>query len=120
MSLTVLVVDDYREVRELVSELFREQGCRVLEATNGHEAVEIVRTERVDLILMDLDMPVMDGYIAAWLITSDQRTRDIPLVAFSSDCSDKRKRRALEAGFIECLPKPVGITEIEKLLHLIK
>jgi CheY-like chemotaxis protein len=120
MSLTVLVVDDYREVRKLVAELFREKGCRVLEATNGHEAVELSRRRSVDLILMDLDMPVMDGFIAARLITSDPSTRDIPVVAFSGNCSDERRRRALEAGCIECLPKPVGITEIEKLLDLIK
>jgi len=113
---TVLVVDDYADTRELVRMLLELKGCRVVEAANGQEAVNIVATMIPSFILMDLEMPVLNGFEATREILSRQETRGIPIIAFSANCSGDRRGRAFAAGCLECYEKPVEFTLIDELI----
>lgn len=113
---TVLVVDDYADTREIVRILLEMKGCRVLEAANGQEAVNIATSTALSFVLMDLEMPVLNGFEATRAILALQKTRDIPIIAFSANCNQERRQRALDAGCKECIPKPVDFTRINELL----
>lgn len=115
---TVLVADDYEDGRMILKRLLEMEGCRVLEAADGSEAVELAtrHSSELDLILMDLTMPVLDGYEATRRILAGDETRDIPVVALSALCEQDTKSKALEAGCSDCLPKPLDFEAIEELL----
>ncbi|MDB5945492.1 MAG: arcB 7, partial [Ramlibacter sp.] len=103
----VLVVDDGAENRELLSLVLAEQGLWVEEADNGQVAVDRVAAGGFDLILMDMNMPVMDGYTAVRLLRSKGVTT--PIVAFSANAMKGYEEEVLAAGCNGCLTKPVDI-----------
>lgn len=74
-------------------------------------------SSEIDLILMDLTMPGMDGYEAVRRILAGERTRHIPVVALSALCEKDTKDKAIEAGCIDCLPKPLDFKPVEELLQ---
>jgi CheY-like chemotaxis protein len=113
---TVLVVDDYADTREFIRTLLEIKGCRVLEATNGQEAVDIASQTQLSFILMDLEMPVLNGFEATREILSRPSTKDIPIIAFSANCSGDRRDRASAAGCLECYQKPVEFSLIDELI----
>jgi CheY-like chemotaxis protein len=101
----ILVVDDNAEYRELLAWILDRYGFETISAKSGREAVELAVKCRPALVLMDLNMPGMDGYEAARAIHADPHTRGIPIVAVSADCADF-ERSASKAGFIAVLEKP--------------
>jgi two-component system cell cycle response regulator DivK len=113
---TVLIVDDSDDIRELVGMQLRMKGCQVVEAANGKEAVEIAPRVRPDLILMDLSMPVLDGYEATRQIRSQPTLNSVPIVAVSAYCDAHNRHKAIEAGCVECVCKPVDFGMIDGLL----
>jgi CheY-like chemotaxis protein len=114
----VLLVEDTEDLRVMIGMLLRRKNVEVLEARNGQEAIEVARSEKPDLILMDLSMPVLDGFQATKIIKSEESTRTIPVIALSAHCYEPTQHvRALQAGCIECLGKPV---EWEKLWMILK
>ena len=112
----VLIVEDYDDTRELLRLLVRSRGCDTAEATNGREAVEAAAREKPDLILMDLNLPVLDGWEATRRIHAAGETSHIPVVAISAQCHGDWKERALDAGARECLEKPVNFAAVDSLL----
>src|SRR5690349_3775536 len=84
----ILVVDDNAEYRELLAWILDRYGFETIAAKSGREAVELTINCRPALILMDLNMPDMNGYEAAWAIQADRQTRGIPIVAVSADAGD--------------------------------
>ena len=114
---TVLVVDDSDDIRELLSTLLRGKGYHVVEAVNGEEAVELASRVNPRLILMDLGMPVLDGYEATRRIHGRRETRDVPVVAVSSFCDSHNRRKALDAGCVECVCKPVDFGVLDGVLR---
>lgn len=113
---TVMVVDDSDDTRELISIILRRKGYRVIEAANGKEAVELVPLTHPGLILMDLSMPVMDGYEATRRIKALRELGGVPIVAVSAFCDAYIKDKALEAGCVECVLKPVDFGTIVSLV----
>ena len=103
----VLIVDDGPENRELLSLVLAEQGLWVEEAQDGQVAVDRVASGGFDLILMDMNMPVMDGYTAVKLLRS--RGVVTPIVAFSANAMKGYEEEVLAAGCTTCLTKPVDI-----------
>jgi CheY-like chemotaxis protein len=81
---TILIADDDEDIRAMLSIFLRDEGYRVLEAANGREALEVAQHARPDLILMDLNMPVMDGNAAAEQIRRRQELNDVPIVFISA------------------------------------
>lgn len=105
---TVLIVEDNYDNRAIYTEMFRAAGFRVLEAHNGAEGVEQARESLPDLILMDLSMPVLDGWGAMKRLRADPRTARIPVIALSAHVVlGGDYRRSQEAGFVAYLTKPV-------------
>lgn len=104
----ILVVDDVRLQRELMSQMIESLGHAVLLSSDGREAVELTARERPDLILMDIEMPVMNGYQAAREITRAQGDDWVPIIFVSVSEKDQDLERAIESGGSDYLVKPVS------------
>src|SRR5262245_38874841 len=120
----VLVTEDVTDARELFQTFLQFEGFDVVLAANGAEAVERAQETQPDAIVMDLSMPVMDGFSAAEALRSDSRTRDIPVVALSGHVLPQHTEKAREAGCDTILPKPCALNDvaakIRTLLHTSK
>lgn len=105
---SILLVDDADVTRDAYAMFIEWAGFRALVAGNGAEAYEIARTERPDLIVMDLNMPVLDGWEAARRMKADPSTADIPLIALSAWLMTPQDRaRIEECGFETLCTKPL-------------
>ncbi len=106
----VLIVDDIENNRQLISENFSGTEVAVLEAENGEEAVEKVHQQKIDLILMDIRMPVMDGYQAARLIKN--QFNDLPIIALTASVMKDEHERIKSENFDSYLRKPISRYEL--------
>lgn len=113
---TVLVVDDSEDIRELTRLQLSMLGCRVVEAANGREAVELAGKECPSLILMDISMPVLDGLEATRLIREIVGLCDVVIVAFTALHSYECRERALAAGCDDYAQKPINFGQLSDLL----
>jgi CheY-like chemotaxis protein len=116
----VLLVDDYPDAREMYSEYLQFSGFDVIEAANGMEALQHAADEAPDIILMDLSLPVMDGWEATRRLKSDERTAHIPVVALTGHALAGISEGARQAGcdaFVTkpCLPEDL-VREIRRVL----
>ena len=103
----VLLVDDHEDSRFIYRTALRHAGFAVVECTDGGSAVRSARRETPDLILMDLSLPVLDGWEATRILKADERTRHIPIVALTANALLSDRARARELGFDGFLTKPV-------------
>ena len=102
----VLVVDDYRDAREMYAQYLEASGFRVAEASTGVEAVRIARELKPDCILMDLALPGIDGWEATRQIKADGATAKIPIIAITGHTSELASRDARAAGCAAFVIKP--------------
>lgn len=102
----VLVVDDFADAREMYGEYLKFCGFRVAEAQNGVEAIEKATTLKPDLILMDLSMPVVDGWEATRRLKASAATRSIPVVALTGHAMAGHYESAKSAGCDVVVTKP--------------
>lgn len=114
---TIMVVDDTDDVRELMVMHLQHAGYDVIEARDGQEAVELARLNSPALILMDINMPVMDGVEATHEIRHIKDLSAVVIVAFSSLTSGNNRRRALEAGCNGYVNKNDGINQISSIVR---
>ena len=117
----VLIVDDYPDAREMYSEYLQFSGFEVIEAENGMEALSQAAEKSPDIILMDLSLPVMDGWEATRRLKADERTAGIPVVALTGHAlagiSEGAKRAGCDAFVTKpCLPEDL-VKEIRKVLN---
>jgi CheY-like chemotaxis protein len=105
-SMTILVVENEVSNRILIERVLSTRGYRCLSASNGQEALDILDHERVDLILTDLSMPVLDGYRATQLIRARPHLANVPIVAVTAFALDDEGEAARQAGCTEYLTKP--------------
>jgi CheY-like chemotaxis protein len=105
MATTILIADDHDDNRELLQLLLAGAGYNVKEAKDGSECLAIARAEPLDLIVMDLSMPVLDGWGVLQELKSDQRTLTIPCMAVTAH-ADLDRNEALETGFRAYVSKP--------------
>jgi len=115
----ILIVDDRPEMRMLLRTFIESEKHTVLEATNGQEAVEAAQRWTPDLILMDLCMPVMDGYEATRQIRKTQSGVSIPIVAISADYNGGASKKALDAGCDMCVDKPMSSAQLHTLFDIL-
>ncbi len=101
-----LVVDDSITVRRVTQRLLERNGMRVLTAKDGVEAMSLLQEHLPDIILLDIEMPRMDGYEVAAHVRSDPRLKDIPIVMITSRVGEKHRARAIELGVDDYLGKP--------------
>jgi CheY-like chemotaxis protein len=105
---TILIVEDNYDNRAIYATMLGSVGYRVVEARNGAEGVARARGTRPDLIVMDLSMPVLDGWGAMAELKADPSTADIPVLALSAHVVlDGDYRRSRDAGFVAYLTKPI-------------
>ncbi|MEK7748522.1 MAG: response regulator [Bacteroidota bacterium] len=119
MSHKILLVEDDEDNRDLVSFVLKRSKLDVelLIAENGEQAVQMATANPPTLILMDMQMPVMDGWQAVPLIKADERTKDIPIIAFTAQARAEDKARTKAIGCVEHYSKPM---DPEELLNLIQ
>jgi two-component system cell cycle response regulator DivK len=93
MSKRILVVEDHADNRQIIRDMLAPTGYEITEAENGEEALAAIAKQRPDLILMDIQLPTMDGYEATRRIKADPALRSIPIIAVTSYALSGRKRR---------------------------
>jgi two-component system cell cycle response regulator DivK len=113
--LRVLIADDDRDNREMYLEYLTMHGIVVLEAENGEVAVEKARRLKPDVIVMDLEMPVLDGFAAIQRLKADAQTRAIPLIVLSAGTIDYA--RIVRMGCRYCLVKPCAPQDLEGIVQ---
>ncbi len=118
MGKTILVVEDALLNIKLIQEILTYRGDTVFEAANGREGIDLAIEKKPDLILMDIQMPVMDGMEATRLIKANPATRHIPIVALTGYAMDGDKQRMLEAGCDGYLSKPFRIKELLQAIDI--
>jgi CheY-like chemotaxis protein len=114
---TLLVADDNRLSRELVRDIFESADCRVIEAGNGQEALDRLEAASPDLVLLDLEMPVKDGFAALVEIRKNPRFSAIPVVAVTAKAMLLDRDRILAAGFDACLTKPIDVAKLRERVY---
>jgi CheY-like chemotaxis protein len=113
----VMIVDDSDDIREMVKFVLESRGYRVVEAENGQEALKIAQKECPHLILMDLNMPVLDGFGAARGIRALTRMCDVPIVAISAHNTIDHRAKASAVGFNDYLTKPINFVQMIDLIR---
>ncbi len=106
MSKRILVVEDQEDNRRILRDLLTSAGYETIEAVNGEEGVAMAQTERPDLILMDIQLPRLDGYEATRRIKADPALRQIPVIAVTSYALSGDDAKALAAGCDAYVIKP--------------
>ena len=116
MRRKVLVVEDYDDSREFTKYLLEDYGFDVLEATNGYEAIELIKRQVPDLVLMDISMPVMDGLTATRRIKEQKEFQELPIIAVTAQ-SEGVKGKAIEAGCDALISKPLDFDDLKPVLN---
>ena len=116
----ILLVEDNEMNRDMLSRRLARRGFEVLIAENGQSGVDLTVSERPDLILMDMSLPVMDGWEATRRLKADPNTSAIPIIALTAHAMASDREQALEAGCDDYDSKPVDLSrlvrKIEQLL----
>ncbi len=111
-GITVMVVDDSITVRKVTSRLLERHNMQVLTARDGVDAITLLQDRKPDVMLLDIEMPRMDGYELARHIRNTPELEDIPIIMITSRTGDKHRRRALELGVDRYLGKPYQETDL--------
>ncbi len=114
---TILVVDDFDDTRLLLRTWLQKKGFRVVEAENGNRAVAAAESDRPDLIIMDVEMPELDGLAATRKIRALTNFESVPIVAVSAYGADQYRERAMAAGCDEYVSTPFEPDELERLIR---
>jgi two-component system, cell cycle response regulator DivK len=114
---TIMVVEDYDDTRMLLRKVLETKGYRVLEAINGQEAVDVSKREQPDLILMDLDLPILDGIAATQQIRKQADMNEVPIVAVTAYPMSYTRVKAFAKGCNEYLAKPIDFGELDEILN---
>ena len=115
----ILVVDDDEINRMVVRVLMERRNYRVIEAASGPEALDLIKGETLDIVLMDLSMPGMDGLETTRRIRSDDAGSQLPVVALTAHTSHKEQQMCLAAGMNAVLRKPFDSEQVDRLLGLL-
>lgn len=117
---TILIADDKPTGRELVRTVLENSGYKVVEASDGPEALRMARQEAPDLIILDLHMPEIDGFGVVQALRMDAQFADTPVVALTASAMQGDRERAMQLGFTGYITKPIRLvalrSEIERLL----
>jgi chemosensory pili system protein ChpA (sensor histidine kinase/response regulator) len=105
-TLTALVVDDSITMRRVTQRLLERRGAKVLTARDGLDAITVLQEHEVDIILLDIEMPRMDGYQFATHVRNDPRLKEVPIIMITSRSGEKHRAKAIEIGVNDYLSKP--------------
>jgi CheY-like chemotaxis protein len=113
----IMVVEDYDDTRLLLKQALEGFGYSVLEASNGQEAVDLAGREHPDLILMDLDLPILDGIAATQRIRQQADLEKVPIVAVTAYPMSYTHVKAFAKGCDEYMRKPIDISDLESVVR---
>src|SRR5215218_775909 len=113
----VLLVEDNEMNRDMLSRRLTRRGFQVVCAMDGQQGVDLTRSEKPDIILMDMSLPVMDGWEATRRVKSDGATRNVPVIGLTSHAMSGDREKAIEAGCDDYDTKPV---ELDRLIGKIE
>ncbi len=116
-GLRFLVVEDSPTMRQLISfSLKRFKGCKIVEAVDGVDALKKLQTEEVDMILTDINMPVMDGLKLVSLVRQNAKTRDLPIIIITTEGAQEDRDRGLALGANAYISKPIQSSHLLKVI----
>lgn len=115
-TVSVLVVDDDPNIRKLILLALKRDGYTFLEAPNGREALDIMRSQRPDVVVLDLMMPVVSGWEVLREREGDEHLRQIPVIVVSAN-REPEVANAVQAGICAFLPKPFDINALSALVR---
>ena len=120
-GVTVMVVDDSITVRKVTTRLLERNDMNVMSAKDGVDAVAKLQDRLPDIMLLDIEMPRMDGFELAMHIRNEARLRDIPIIMITSRTGDKHRQRAMEIGVNRYLGKPFQEADLlENIIELLE
>lgn len=119
MGRKILVVDDEQDLLDLMDIILGEEGFAVVTACNGREALTKVHSEHPDLILLDVMMPIMDGWEVLKTIKGQQDTEKIPVIMVTAKIGEEDRRRGLREGAIDYICKPYAPREVVSRVKVI-
>ena len=114
--MTILLVEDNELNRDMLTRRLKRKGFTIICAENGQEGIDVAQSENPDIILMDLSLPVVDGWTAAKMLKADNTTKSIPIIALTAHAMKGDREKALEAGCDDYDTKPI---DFERLLDKI-
>lgn len=109
----ILVADDNAFSRELMRELLEAPGHVILEAVNGRNALDVIRNCAPDLVFLDLQMPLLDGFSVVRELRHENHFRGLPVIALTASAMIGDRERAIAAGFDSYIAKPIDLSEVE-------
>lgn len=116
----ILIIEDNQDNREALARRLERRGFDVVMAVDGQQGVDMAKAERPDLILMDMNMPVLDGWRASQMIRDDPQTHELPIIGLTAHALAGDREKALQAGCSDYHTKPVDfprlLEQIEGLL----
>jgi two-component system, cell cycle response regulator DivK len=116
----VLLVEDNEMNRDMLSRRLIRRGYEVVFAVDGQQGVDMARSEKPDIILMDMSLPVMDGWEATRRVKSDEASRSVPVIGLTAHAMSGDREKAIEAGCDDYDTKPVELDRlIEKIERLL-
>ena len=108
----ILIVEDNEKNRRMMRDILTYHGYEIIEAENGEEAIKMAKEFNPELILMDMQMPVMDGFAATSILKNDPETRRIKIIAVTSFAMVGDKEKILQAGADDYISKPLNTREL--------
>ena len=115
----ILIVDDREEVRLALVMLLEDQGCETIEATDGSQVLPIVLESRPDLVLLDLAMPVMDGFDALRELKANEQAKDVPVIVITARTELADQARAMSMGVADYVTKPFSVADVLARINLV-
>ena len=113
----VMVVEDNEKNRKLVRVVLKAKGYNVIEATTGEEALNLLKNQKPNIILMDIQLPGIDGLTLVKQIKADAITKDIPIIAVTAYAMKKDKQKFLETGCDAYVSKPINTQELPLIIE---
>ena len=115
----ILLVEDHEEISDFLSRRLQRRGFETVIAANGAEGVMVAMSQRPDIILLDMNMPVMDGWAAAGIMKATPITAHIPIIALTAHAMSGDEQKALEAGCNDYVSKPIDFAVLLEKIELL-
>jgi CheY-like chemotaxis protein len=109
---TILLVEDHQEIWDFLSRRLKRRGYEVVVAQDGQEGLDKTRSEKPDLVLLDMNLPVMDGWSVAKALKDDAATKDIPIIALTAHAMAGDREKAIAAGCDDYHAKPIDFSQL--------
>jgi len=113
---TILIIEDEPDIRDFVARLCQLEGYRVLQAEDGETGLRLAEEERVDLVLLDLRLPKIDGWTVLKELKSNPELSSIPVVIFTASAAVSQRDRALDMGAVDYLVKPLSAATLKEII----